>query len=53
MECKFWILPEEFEIKEAFEYQMNPSARKEIKRIIYQHFDLIIDEWNTHFKDQK
>ena len=43
MECKFWLLPEEVEIKEAFSYNLTPSARKEVKKIIYQHFDLIIE----------
>jgi hypothetical protein len=50
MECKFWLLIEEVEIKEAFGYNMSPSSTKEIKKIIYQHFDLIFDSWNTYFK---
>lgn len=50
MECKFWILVEEVEIKEAFEFNLTPQSKKEIKKIIYQHFDLIIDSWNTYFK---
>jgi len=50
MECKFWLLIEEVEIKEAFGYNMSPSSTKEIKKIIYQHFDLIVDSWNTYFK---
>ena len=50
MECKFWIITEEIEIEEAFSFQMTPQAKKEIKKIIYQHFDLIVDAWNSHFK---
>jgi Ni,Fe-hydrogenase maturation factor len=50
MECKFWILIEEVEIKEAFSYNLTPAAKKEIKKIIYQHFDLILDAWQNHFK---
>ena len=49
MECKFWLLVEEVEIKEEFAYNLTPASRKEIKKIIYQHFDLIIDSWNNHF----
>jgi len=49
MECKFWILVDEVEIREEFSYNLTPAAKKEIKKIIYQHFDLIIDCWNTHF----
>lgn len=43
MECKFWILTDDEEIKEAFAHQLTPPAKREIKKIIYQHFDLIVD----------
>ncbi len=49
MECKYWMLTEEVEIQEAFSFNMTPSAKKEIKKIIYQHFDLIIESWDTYF----
>ena len=52
MECKFWLLTEEVEIREAFSFNLTPSAKKEIKKIIYQHFDLITDSWNIYFKNQ-
>ena len=50
MECKYWLLIEEVEIKEAFSFNMSPAAKKEVKKIIYQHFDLIVDSWETYFK---
>jgi hypothetical protein len=50
MECKFWLDNENVEILEAFSYNITPSQKKEIKKIIYQHFDLIINAWNNHFK---
>ncbi|MFN5210242.1 MAG: DUF4160 domain-containing protein [Bacteroidota bacterium] len=50
MECKFWLLVDEVEIKEAFAYNMTPTATREIKKIIYQHFDLIVDSWSNYFK---
>jgi len=49
MECKFWLKVDEFEIEEAFSYNLTPSARREIKRIIYGHFDYIVEQWNNHF----
>ncbi len=52
MECKFWLLVDEVEIEEAFSFNLTPSAKREIKKIIYQHFDLIIESWNTYFKKQ-
>ena len=52
MECKFWLLVEDVEISEAFSFNFTPSAKKEIKKIIYQHFDLIIESWNNYFKNK-
>ena len=50
MECKYWIIEEEVDIKEAYAYNLGQGDRKEIKKIIYQHFDLIIESWNQYFK---
>jgi hypothetical protein len=50
MECKFWIIVDEVEIKEAFSYNLNPREKREIKKIIYQYFDIIVDSWNSYFK---
>ena len=49
MECKFWLIIDEDEIHEAFSFNLTLSAKKEIKKIIYQHFDLIVEAWNNHF----
>ena len=50
MEIKFWIDVENFEIQEAFAYNFTAQARREIKKIIYEHFDYIVSEWNKYFK---
>lgn len=50
MECEYWILVEEVEIKEVFSFNMSPNGRREIKKITYQNFDLIIDSWHNFFK---
>jgi Ni,Fe-hydrogenase maturation factor len=50
MECKYWLLVEEIEIKEAFGFNMTPSATREVKKIIYQHFDLLVESWNKYIK---
>jgi hypothetical protein len=43
MEYKFWILTEEVDIKEAFLYNLSTPRRKEIHKIIFKNFDLIVD----------
>lgn len=50
MECKFWLLVDEVEIKEAFAFNLTPAENREVKKIIYQHFDLIVQGWNNYFK---
>ena len=49
-EAKFWIDIKEFEIKEAFSYRLSPRDKREVKKIIYQHLDYIIDQWNKFQK---
>jgi hypothetical protein len=41
----------EVEIREAFSFNLTPSAKKEVKKIIYQYFDLIVESWNNHFNN--
>ena len=48
-ECKYWLKVDEFEIAEAYSYNLSPADKKEIRKIIYEHFDLIITEWNEYF----
>jgi hypothetical protein len=51
MEIKFWIDIENFEIKEAFSFNFSPQAKREIKKIIYEHFEYIVSEWYKFFKN--
>ncbi|MFZ9242873.1 MAG: DUF4160 domain-containing protein, partial [Sediminibacterium sp.] len=45
IQAKFWLIIEEIEIKEAFSYNFTQGTKREIKKIIYHHFDLIVEEW--------
>jgi hypothetical protein len=49
IECKFWILIDEVDIKEVFAYNLTPAAQKEVRKIIFQHFDIIVQAWETFF----
>ena len=52
-ECKYWLLKEEFDIKEAFEYNMSPADKRMIRRLIFENFDYIISEWKTYEEHKK
>jgi hypothetical protein len=50
MEIKFWIDVENFELNEAFSFNFAPAAKREIKKIIYEHLEYIVSEWNRCFE---
>ena len=53
MQGKFWLIIDEIEIIEAFCYNFTPSSKREIKKIIYKNFDIIVDAWFNHFIKNK
>jgi hypothetical protein len=48
-ECKYWLEPDNFDIVEDFEYNCTPRLRREVRRIIFEHFDQIVAAWREHF----
>ena len=48
-ECKYWLQPDSFDIVEEFEYNCTPRLRREVRQIIFAHFEQIIDAWREHF----
>ncbi len=49
-ECKFWLRTDLYEIEEAWSHGLTPPLRREVRQIIFEHFDLIVEEWNRHMK---
>lgn len=50
MECKYWILADEMDVKEEFSFNMPRKDKREIRKIIFQNFDTLTDSWNNFFK---
>jgi hypothetical protein len=48
-QAKFWIIVDEIEITEAFSYNFTSANKRQVKKIIYQNFDIIVDAWFNHF----
>jgi len=44
---KYWLIPEELDIEAAYEYNFTPALRREIRRILFDNFDLILREWEV------
>ncbi|ASC71813.1 hypothetical protein XM38_027670 [Halomicronema hongdechloris C2206] len=51
-ECKYWLDVESYDIREAYAYRLSRRDTREVRKIILQHFDEIVDAWNTHFGSQ-
>ena len=44
-ECKYWLHEEQFDIEEEYTYNMSPSDRRQIRKIIFANFNHIITEY--------
>ena len=48
-ECKYWLDVENFNLREAYSYNMSPCDTRDVRKIIFEHFDYIVTEWqNIH-----
>jgi len=52
-QCKYWLDRELFSIDEAWSVGLSPRLRREIRRIVYDQFDLILDEWDRVIEEHR
>ena len=45
-ECRYWLDRQSFDLDEAYAYDMSPRDRREIKQIIFEHFECIEQQWD-------
>ena len=45
-------MPDLYEVEEAWSYNLTPRLRREVRKIIFDHFDLIVGEWEKSFGDK-
>ena len=50
MDCKFWLNAESFDLEEAFSYNMSPRDKRGIKKIIFEHFEYVEQQWKIFNK---
>lgn len=46
-EIKYWIDIINYDIKEAFSYNIKPADRRIVRKIIFDNFDYIVTEWKN------
>jgi hypothetical protein len=44
-DAKYWLNIGAFDIIPAYEYNLLPVDRKMIRKIIFTHFDYIVEKW--------
>ena len=52
-ECKFWVNVADFDLIEEFALNMNPRDKREIRKILFEHFELIEQKWNEMKRKQQ
>ena len=45
-ECKYWLIRDLFDLDEAYAFSMSSRDRREIKKIIFEHFEYIEEQWD-------
>ena len=45
-DCKYWLSPDSFDIREQFAYNMNQRDKRHVRRLIFEHFDQLVAAWN-------
>jgi hypothetical protein len=45
-ECKYWLDTENFDVKEAYTFNINNKDKRQVKKIIFEYFEYIENEWN-------
>ncbi len=52
-ECKYWLDMEDFDVEEAYSYNMNNKDKREVKKIIFEYFEFIESEWDRFQQEVK
>jgi hypothetical protein len=52
-EGKFWLDPDLYEIHEAWSVGFSPRLRREIRKILYDHFELILEAWDRFIEEHR
>ncbi len=52
-EAKIWLGAEAFSIEFALEFGLSPPMRRELRKIVFEHFDEIVEAWRAHLGVQE
>ena len=52
-ECKYWLDGDGYDLEEAFSYQMTARDTREVRKIVFEHFDYILQQWDEFERRKK
>jgi len=52
-DCKYWLHSDAYEIEEDHAYNMSPADRRTVRKIIFDHFDHLVSEYEAFHKGVK
>jgi len=50
IECKYWLNRDSYDIEEAFAYDFSPRDKRQIRKIIFDNFNYILERWDEFDK---
>ncbi len=53
MECKYWLDRKNFDIEEEFAYNLSPKDKRQVRKIIFDHFEHIEEQWDEFQRRMK
>jgi hypothetical protein len=45
IDCKYRVNVNNYDILEAYAFNLSTKDRRQIRRIIFDHFDYVVDQW--------
>ena len=52
-ECKYWLDTENYALDQAYSFSMNNKDKREVKKIIFEYFEFIEQEWEKFQRKSK
>jgi hypothetical protein len=49
-ECKYWLDIDNFDVIEAYTYNMNNKDKRTVKKMIFEYFEVIEKSWDDFQK---
>ncbi len=44
-DAKYWLLADEYDMREEYSHNVSPADRRTIRRIIFEHFDYLVAKY--------